>query len=232
MIKLRKAGERGHTKLDWLDSWHSFSFGDYYDPAHMGFSVLRVFNDDRVAPEAGFDMHPHRDMEILTYVLEGSLEHQDSLGNGSVIRPGDVQRMSAGTGILHSEFNPSSTKPVHFLQIWIMPSAKDLQPAYAQKTFLGASKRNQWCLAASPDGRDDSIAINQDAALYLTLLEPGHRLNYDLAPGRHAWIHLARGQARANEVTLQTGDAAGVTQGQALEFEAEETAEILLFDLP
>ena len=237
MIALRRSNERGHTLLDWLDSRHTFSFDHYHDPNHMGFSVLRVLNEDRVAPGAGFPLHPHRDMEIVTYILEGALEHRDSLGNGSVIRPGDVQRMSAGTGVTHSESNASRTEPVHLLQIWIRPNQRGLVPEYEQKAFPETGRRSRLCLVASPDGRDASLTIHQDAFLYVTLLGRGESVTHALAPGRSAYLHVARGRARLNGFTvdgheLTAGDAASVTDEPTLQLGTNDSVEALLFDFP
>jgi redox-sensitive bicupin YhaK (pirin superfamily) len=228
MIKLRKANDRGHADHGWLDSWHTFSFADYHDPKHVQFSALRVINEDRVAPGAGFPTHPHRDMEIITYVLEGALEHKDSLGTGSVIRPGEVQRMSAGTGIRHSEFNHSQSEPVHFLQIWIIPDRQGVQPGYEQKRIaLDGSLR----LLASPDGRDGSLGIHQDARVYAARLN-GNEVTHTLAPGRRAWLQVARGAVQLNGTALQAGDGAGVEHEPALRLVARGSAEVLLFELP
>ncbi|TCS74074.1 hypothetical protein EDC61_101299 [Sulfuritortus calidifontis] len=232
MITLRPAHARGHADHGWLDSWHTFSFADYYDPQEMGFGVLRVINDDTVAPGAGFPSHGHQDMEIISYVLEGALEHKDSLGNGSVIRPGDVQRMSAGRGIRHSEFNASDAAPVHFLQIWIQPAARGIAPGYEQKSFAPEEKRGRLRLVASPDGREGSVRIHQDTALYAGLLGPGASLAFDLSPGRKAYLHLARGKMRLNGRPLATGDGAKVVEEARLELVGEAESEILLFDLP
>jgi len=228
MIQVRQAKDRGHANHGWLDSWHSFSFADYHDPRHMGFSALRVINEDRVIPGEGFPTHPHRDMEILTYVLEGALEHQDSLGTGSVIRPGEVQRMSAGQGIRHSEFNHSKNEPVHFLQIWILPNVQGVQPSYEQKRIALDGKLR---LVASPDGRDGSVTIHQDARVYAARLN-GAEVSHALAPGRRAWLQVARGTARVNGTTLQAGDGAGIEGETALRLAADGSAEVLLFDLP
>ena len=206
-IIVRKAAERGHADHGWLDTWHTFSFSDYYDPRFMGFRVLRVINEDTVAPDRGFPTHGHRDMEIISYVLEGGLQHRDSLGTGSVIRPGDVQRMSAGTGVRHSEFNASETEPVHFLQIWIEPAAAGITPGYEQKTFTDADKRGRLRLVASPDGADGSVTIHQDARLSIGTFDDGQTATYTLAPGRHSWIHVARGAAEIDGLELATGDA-------------------------
>ncbi len=231
MITRRAANERGHTVWDWLDSYHTFSFGDYYDPKHMGFRALRVINEDRVKPGAGFGTHAHRDMEIITYVLEGALEHEDSLGNGSVIRPGDGQRMSAGTGIRHSEFNDSQTEPVHFLQIWILPEREGLPPSYEQKAFPVEEKRGRLRLIAAPDGREGAVTVHQDVNLYVMVLEPCESVNYRLAPGRQAWVQVARGAVTLNGVALGQGDGAAVGQEESLQIQAAEPAEALLFDL-
>jgi redox-sensitive bicupin YhaK (pirin superfamily) len=230
VITIRKADERGRTKAGWLDSHHTFSFGEYYDPKHLGFSVLRVINDDRVAPGAGFATHPHRDMEIVTYVLEGALEHKDSMGNGSVIVPGEVQRMSAGTGVTHSEFNPSKTEPVHFLQIWVLPGAKGLPPGYEQKKFSVPEK--SFRLVASPDGSDGSVSINQDAKIYAGRLTNGGSLRHALSPTRKGWLHVARGEVKLKDTVLHEGDAAALQEEQSLELSDAKNAELLLFDLP
>jgi redox-sensitive bicupin YhaK (pirin superfamily) len=231
MITVRHAAERGQTRLDWLDSWHSFSFGDYYDPDHNQFRSLRVLNDDKVAPGAGFGMHPHRDFEIVTYVVSGALEHKDSLGTGAVVRPGEVQRITAGTGVLHSEFNPSATEPVHLLQIWLTPERRGLTPSYEQKAFPEAGRRGQWRLVASRDGREGSVTIHQDAEVYATLLEPGESASHSLRPGRSGWVQVARGAVTLNGRPLETGDAAAVSEESALKVVATESAELLLFDL-
>lgn len=231
MIKLRRGNERGHTKLSWLDSFHTFSFGDYYDPRYMGFRHLRVINEDHVKPGAGFGTHSHRDMEIITYVLEGALAHKDSLGNGSVIRPGEVQRMSAGTGISHSEYNPSQTEPVHFLQIWIVPERQGLKPTYEQCAFEPTEKRGKLCLMAARDGRDGAVMVHQDIDLFVTSLAPGEQLTYLLKPGRHAWVQVARGVMALNSMPLKTGDGAAVSEEEILAISANNEAEILLFDL-
>ena len=228
MIKMRKAHDRGHANHGWLDSWHTFSFADYHDPRHMGFSALRVINEDRVIPGEGFPTHPHRDMEIITYVLEGALEHKDSLGTGSVIHPGEVQRMSAGTGIRHSEFNHSQSEPVHFLQIWILPDRQGVQPGYEQKR-IGLDGRLR--LVASPDGRDESVTIHQDAHVYAARLN-GDEVTHMLAPGRRAWLQVARGTVKLNGSTLYAGDGAGIENEPALQLTADGSAEVLLFDLP
>jgi len=231
MITLRRSGERGRTKLDWLDSRHTFSFGEYRDQRYMGFRDLRVINDDRVSPGKGFGTHSHRDMEIITYVLEGSVEHKDSTGNQTIIRPGDVQRMSAGTGISHSEYNPSNSEPVHFLQIWILPGAQNLPPSYEQRAFDLEKNRGRWTLVAAKDGRDGAVTVHQDVALFVALLHAGQQATYRLKPGRHAWLQIARGSATLNSATLGAGDGAAVSEEEILEVTAVEEAEVLLFDL-
>jgi len=232
MIRIRPANERGHSKLDWLDSHHTFSFADYHDPNHMGVSNLRVINDDTVAPGGGFATHGHRDMEIVSYVLEGALEHKDSMGNGSVIRPGDVQRMSAGTGVRHSEFNHSPTEPVHFLQIWLIPNKTGVEPAYSQKHFPAGERRGRLTPLVSPDGRDGSIATHQDALLYGTLLEAGETAGHDPQSGRRAYVHVARGRATVNGKELGAGDGAAIEGEQQIRLTGVAAAEVLLFDLP
>jgi redox-sensitive bicupin YhaK (pirin superfamily) len=231
MIRRRPAEERGRGNLGWLDSRHTFSFADYHDPAHMGFRALRVINEDRVQPGRGFGTHPHRDMEIISYVLDGELGHKDSMGTGSVIRPGDVQRMSAGTGVLHSEMNPSPTRPVHFLQIWLMPERRGLPPQYEQKRFEVEEKRGRLRLVASPDGRQDSVTVNQDVDLYAGVFKPGEGVRLELRPGRHAWIQVARGEVTVNGETLHQGDGAAVSDEAALDIASTADAEILVFDL-
>lgn len=230
MMTLRKAKERGHADHGWLDTWHTFSFAGYYDPAHVGFRSLRVINDDKVAPGAGFGMHPHRDMEIITYVLNGALEHKDSMGNGSVIRPGQVQYMAAGAGVQHSEFNPSEKEPVHLLQIWIQPDRKGLKPRYEERT-LAKVKTGEWQLITSKTGRDDSIAINQDADLFVTQLGAGDSVNHKLRAGRHAWIHVAEGEVELNGQKLSGGDAAAISEESELQLKATAKSQVLLFDL-
>jgi len=232
MITVRRARDRGHAKHGWLDSWHSFSFADYYDPAHMGFGPLRVINEDRVEAGMGFGKHGHRDMEILSYVLDGQLEHRDSMGTGAVIEPGDVQRMSAGRGVLHSEFNPSFTDPVHFLQIWIEPDATGLPPSYEQKHFPEHDKRGRLRLIASPDGAQGSVAIHQDARVYATLVDGDERIEHRLAPGRRGYVHVARGAVEVNGVALAAGDAAALTDEPAVTLAHAAAAEVLVFDLP
>jgi len=231
VIQIRRGSERGVSKLGWLDSRHSFSFGDYHDAAHMGFGALRVINEDRVAPGQGFGTHPHRDMEILTYVLEGALEHKDSLGTGSVIRPGDTQRMSAGSGVLHSEFNASQTDPVHFLQIWLLPEQRGIAPGYEQKTFPVHERSNALRLLASRDGREGSLTVHQDADLYGALLEPGHALGHVLREGRRAWLQVARGALELAGHVLGSGDAAALGDEKELRITATAATELLLFDL-
>ena len=229
MINPRKAAERGHTKISWLDSHHTFSFGEYHDPAHMGFRALRVINDDRVAAGGGFATHGHRDMEIITYVLDGALEHKDSLGNGSIIRPGEAQRMSAGTGIMHSEFNHSKTAPVHFLQIWILPERAGLPPGYEQRSIPPA-KKGHLSLIASPDGRG-AVTVHQDVRVYASTLNAGAEVSHTLAAGRHAWLHVARGALTLNGQHLIAGDGAAIDGESQLEMTGERDAELLLFDL-
>lgn len=231
MITLRPAAERGHADHGWLDSHHTFSFADYHDPAHMGFRVLRVINDDRVAPGKGFGTHGHRDMEIVSYVLEGALGHKDSMGTGSTIRPGDVQRMTAGTGVTHSEMNASPSDPVHFLQIWILPERRDLTPGYEQKTFPEADKRGKLRLVASRDGRDGSVTVHQDVALWAGLFDAGERATFALATGRHAWVHVARGAVLLNGLAMREGDGAKVEGESALEIAGVAGGEVLVFDL-
>ncbi|MGZ6069951.1 MAG: pirin family protein [Myxococcaceae bacterium] len=231
MIHVRKSNERGHANHGWLDSHHTFSFADYYDPEAMGFRALRVINEDRVAAGQGFGRHGHRDMEILSYVLEGGLAHEDSSGGGGVIRPGDVQRMSAGTGVMHSEFNASRTEPVHFLQIWLVPAKRGVAPAYDQKTFPPEQRQGQLRLIASPDAADGSLKINQDARVYTTLLGKGDAVSHALPPGRHAWVQVARGQVRLGDTVLSAGDGAAISDEPSVTLGADEASEVLLFDL-
>lgn len=231
MITIRKSEDRGHFDLGWLDTYHTFSFDQYYDPAHMHFRSLRVINEDRVSPGQGFPTHSHRDMEIITYILSGALEHRDSMGNGSVIRPGDVQRMTAGTGVSHSEFNPSESESVHLLQIWILPKAHGLSPSYEEKAFAEEERRGRLRLIASDDGREGSVAINQDAQVYATLLDAGQIVKYSLDPNRHAWMQIARGTVRLNDLELKQGDGAAVSRESDFEIKAHDQAELLLFDL-
>ncbi len=230
MIVIRKAEDRGHADLGWLDSKHSFSFGQYHDPAHMGFGSLRVINDDRVAPGGGFATHPHEDMEIISYVLEGALEHKDSMGNGSIIRPGDVQRMSAGTGVTHSEFNHSKQDGVHFLQIWFLPNQTGLEPGYEQKNFPASGRQGQLQLVASQHGRDGSVSLNQDVDMYGVLLDQDDSVAHRLNAGRKAWVQIARGSVSLNGRALQAGDGAGV-EGEAIELSHASAAEVIVFDM-
>jgi redox-sensitive bicupin YhaK (pirin superfamily) len=232
MIEIRRAGERGHAQHGWLESYHSFSFADYYDPAHMGYSALRVINEDRIQPGTGFGTHGHRDMEIISYVLEGALAHKDSMGNGSAIVPGDVQRMSAGRGVMHSEFNHEKGGVTHFLQIWIEPSARGIEPGYEQKHFDAASKRGRLRLVASPDGADGSVTIHQDARVYAGLFDGAERAAHALAPGRKAYLHLARGRLVVNGLPLEAGDAVKLAGPVQIALEQGAGAEALLFDLP
>ena len=231
MIQVRKSNERGHADHGWLDTHHTFSFADYYDPENMGFRALRVINEDRVAPAQGFGTHGHRDMEILSYVLEGGLAHKDSTGGGGVLKPGDVQRMSAGTGVMHSEFNASRTDPVHFLQIWLVPDRRGIAPGYEQKHFPVDQRQGQLRLIASPDAADGSVTINQDARVYSTLLGKGQTVSHALAPGRHAWVQVARGQVRLGDVVLAAGDGAAISDEKTLTLTGEAPSEVLLFDL-
>lgn len=231
MLTIRKADQRGHGDHGWLNSWHTFSFANYYDPQHMGFRALRVINEDRVQPAEGFPTHPHHDMEIITYVLEGALEHKDSMGNGSVIVPGEVQRMSAGTGITHSEFNHSRSKLVHFLQIWILPDKDGVKPGYEQKFYPDEEKRGKWRLIASADGRDNSVTINQDVNLYAALLDTGEEIVQVIAQNRHAWLQVARGQVVVNGRKLAHGDGLAVSNEERLSVSGDGPAEVLLFDL-
>lgn len=232
MITIRSAGDRGAANFGWLDSRHSFSFGQYYDPDHMGFGNLRVINEDKVAPGQGFATHGHRDMEIISYVLDGALEHKDSIGNGSVIRPGDVQRMSAGTGIQHSEFNASATEPVHFLQIWVLPERQGIEPGYEQKNFAISDTPNSLGLVGSRDGRDGSITIHQDIDLYAATLSEGDSASHNLAPKRVAWLQVARGSVKLNDLMLTTGDGAAIAQEELITLQgASQDAEVLLFDM-
>jgi redox-sensitive bicupin YhaK (pirin superfamily) len=231
MIQLRRGSDRGHTKLDWLDSRHTFSFGDYYDRQNMGFSDLRVINEDHVKPDAGFPTHSHRDMEIITYVLEGALAHKDSTGTSSVIHVGDVQRMSAGTGIRHSEYNASQTEPVHFLQIWIVPNKTGLAPAYEQRAFPLDKDRDKWTLIGSEAGREGSVTVHQNVEVWAARFASGAQATFGLKPSRHAFAHVARGAVTFNRTTLNAGDGAAVSEEEILEVRAVEAAELLLFDL-
>jgi redox-sensitive bicupin YhaK (pirin superfamily) len=231
VIRVRTAEDRGRTDWGWLDSRHTFSFGEYHDPAHMGFGALRVINDDRVAAGAGFGTHGHRDMEILSYVLEGALEHKDSSGGGGVIRPGEVQFMRAGTGVTHSEYNHSKAEPVHFLQIWIVPDTRSLKPAYGQSTFDRDAARRGFVLLASPDGKDGTLQVHQDVELKVTMLATGETRELPLRPGRQAWVHVARGSLALNGTVLREGDGAAVTSEEKLTLLGESEAEVLVFDL-
>ena len=231
MIQIRKSAERGHANHGWLDTYFTFSFADYFDATYVQFRTLRVMNDDRVAAGGGFPMHPHRDMEIVTYVLEGALEHRDSLGNGSLIKPGDVQYMSAGTGVTHSEFNASQTEPVHLYQIWMFPQKQGLKPAYGQKNFSETEKRGKLRLLVSPDGRDGSLKIRQDNELYASLLGKHETVKHDLKPDRHAYVQVARGSVTLNGNRLDEGDGAAISEENAVELTGVKDAEVLLFDL-
>jgi quercetin 2,3-dioxygenase len=231
MIKIRKSGERGHLNHGWLDTYHTFSFDQYRDPAHMHWRALRVINEDRVAAGKGFPTHSHRDMEILTYILSGALQHRDSMGNGSVIRPGDVQRMSAGTGVAHSEFNPSPDEPVHLLQIWILPAARNLPPSYEQKFFSDEERTGRLRLIASPDGSDGSVQLHQDSRVYAGIIAAGQTLTHDLKADRYGWIQIARGSVTLNDLELNQGDGAAISQESKLKIATPDRAEVLLFDL-
>jgi redox-sensitive bicupin YhaK (pirin superfamily) len=231
MLRLRRAAERGQADHGWLKTAHTFSFADYFDPAHMGFRSLRVMNEDRVAPGQGFGAHSHRDMEVLSYVLEGELEHRDSLGNGSVLRPGELQRMTAGTGVRHSEFNPSESAPVHFYQIWLLPESTGLSPGYEQRAFPEAEKDGKWRLVASRGGRDGSLTVHQDAEVFLAVLRPGQVLRHELRPGRHAWLQALRGRVEVNGQVLDTSDGAAVSDERVLTVRGVGAAEVMLFDL-
>ena len=231
MLDVRRAEERGHTNWGWLDSWHTFAFGDYADPEHMGFRALRVLNDDRVQPGKGFGTHGHRDMEILSYVLEGALEHKDSSGGGGVIQPGEIQFMRAGSGVMHSEYNHSKTEPVHFLQVWILPDKQGLAPKYGQQAFDRERAKRSFVLLASRDGREGSLQVAQDVAVWMTQFSDGESRELSLAPGRHAWVHVARGSASLNGTSLGEGDGAGVSGEETLRFLSGDAAEVLVFDL-
>jgi redox-sensitive bicupin YhaK (pirin superfamily) len=231
MMTIRPAAERGHADHGWLDSHHTFSFADYYDPAHSGFRSLRVINDDRVAPGQGFGTHGHRDMEIISVVLEGSLEHKDSMGTGSVIRPGDIQRMSAGTGVRHSEFNGSKTEPVHFLQIWLLPEKTGLAPSYEEKKFPPAERQGRLRLVASPDGREGSLTVHARANVYTGLFGAGEAGAIELDEGRHAWVQVARGRVRVNGKELAEGDGAAISSERSVRIEGVEDGDVLVFDL-
>ena len=231
MITIRKAEDRGHFDFGWLNTYHTFSFGEYNDPKHTRFSTLRVINEDFVQPGHGFPTHGHRDMEIVTYILEGALQHRDSMGTGSIIRRGDAQRMSAGTGVMHSEANPSTESPVHLLQIWIFPREQDLQPEYEEKKFSDDEKRNRLRLIVSPDGADGSVRIHQDAKIFASLLDQGQQVDHELISGRDAWLQVAAGSVKVNDNPLNQGDGAGIRQESKITITADEPAEILLFDL-
>lgn len=231
MITVRKANERGHADHGWLNTYHTFSFGSYRDSAHVHFRALRVMNEDFVAPGQGFGTHPHEDMEIVTYVLEGALEHRDSMGNGEVLRPGELQRMSAGTGITHSEFNPSDTEPTHLYQIWLFPASKGIEPSYEQKQFASEERHNQLRLVASPDAAHGSLRIHQDARIFLSSLDAGKQLSHELPPGRHAWLQVLRGSVTLNGELLETSDGAAISDESQLAIHATSDAEVLLFDL-
>ena len=228
---LRQAAERGHTDLGWLKSYHSFSFGGYYDQRHMGFRSLRVINDDKISPGRGFPTHPHRDMEIISYLLQGSLQHKDSTGRGAVIRPDDIQMMSAGTGITHSEYNPSESESNHFLQIWIEPALRGTQPRYRDNQVTAEQKLNQWSLIAGPDDSGAAVGVNQDAKIFATILEPGETLDYTLQRDRHAWLQVATGEVQVNGTTLAVGDAVASSRPSSIHLQANSRADILLFDL-
>jgi redox-sensitive bicupin YhaK (pirin superfamily) len=231
MLTVRKAEDRGHANHGWLDSYHSFSFANYYDPKHMGFRSLRVINEDAIAPAKGFPTHPHRDMEIITYVVSGAVAHKDSIGNTEKVGAGGVQRFSAGTGITHSEFNPSNTEGLHLLQIWLLPEQQGITPSYEQKEFPVATKRGQWRAIANHEATDGAVKLHQDAALYATILEPGEQLTYTLQADRHAWVQIVKGEVTLNGTTLDKGDAAAISNETTLAFEASTDVEILLFDL-
>ncbi|MFA7496942.1 MAG: pirin family protein [Acidithiobacillus sp.] len=231
MIEIRKSEDRGHANHGWLDSYHTFSFAGYHDPDHIQFGSLRVINEDRVQPGQGFGKHGHRDMEIVSYVLEGALKHSDSMGNGSIIRPGDVQRMSAGTGITHSEYNASQSDPLHFLQIWILPETLGLAPSYEQKYFTISEKRDRLCLLVSPDGHNGSVTVHQDVRIYSSVLENGGRVNHTLVPGRRAYVQLTSGRAEVNGQFLHAGDGAGITNESSILLTGVPGGEVLIFDL-
>ena len=231
MFELRRAADRGHANHGWLDSFHSFSFADYYDPAQMSFGALRVINEDRIAPTGGFPMHSHRDMEIVTYVLDGAITHRDNIGNGSTIRPGDVQRMSAGKGITHSEFNESREQPVHMLQIWLMPNVAGIAPSYEEQHFAADQKRGRLRVVASANGRDNSVTIHADATLLAGLIDGDESVEYAIEPGHRVYLHVARGAVLVNGERLQAGDAAKLSELERVSLEQGEDAEVLLFDL-
>ncbi len=231
MITVRPSAERGHANFGWLNTHHTFSFANYYDPKHMGFRALRVINDDQVSPGRGFDTHPHKDMEIISYVLAGALAHRDSLGTSATVRANEVQRISAGTGIAHSEFNPSTDESVHLLQIWILPDQQGVTPSYEEKVFAPESKQGQWRRIASPTGQDGAVTINQDVELYATLLTPGETRAFELRSHRYAWVQVAQGKISLNGRSLAAGDGAAVSDETLLELTAHSDAEVLLFDL-
>lgn len=231
MMQVRKATDRGHANHGWLDTYHTFSFSTYQDPQHMKFRALRVMNEDVVAPSQGFGTHPHRDMEIVTYVLKGALEHKDSMGNGEVLRPGEFQRMSAGTGITHSEFNPSDREPVHLYQIWLFPAQKGLEPSYEQKRFTEGERHNKLRLVASRDATEGSLLIHQDARIFLASIDAGQQVKHELNEGRHAWLQVLRGTVSLNGQDLQTSDGVAISDERSLEISATNDAEIMLFDL-
>ena len=231
MITIRKSEERGHFDFGWLDTYHTFSFDQYYDPAHMHFRHLRVINEDRVAPGQGFPTHSHRDMEIITYILSGALQHQDSMGNGSIIRPGDVQRMTAGRGVSHSEFNASKTEPVHLLQIWILPNARDLTPGYEEKSFSRDERHGRLQLVASENGEDGAVRIHQDTSVYASILDASETVSHSFDENRYGWVQVARGSIDLNGVELKQGDGAAISEETSVKLSAREPAEILLFDL-
>lgn len=231
-VQVRRSGERGRARFGWLDSRHTFSFGSYHDPRFMGFGPLRVINEDRVQPGEGFGTHSHRDMEIISYVLDGALAHEDSLGTGSVIRPGDVQRMTAGTGVSHSEFNHSRSGLVHFLQIWILPAAAGLAPSYEQKSFPAEARQGRWCLVAAADGAEGALTVHQDVRMYAALLAAGESLHHDLDPARRAWLQVAKGEVAMGDLTLAPGDGVALTAAAGLDLMGVADAELLLFDLP
>lgn len=232
MFTIRKSSDRGHLNHGWLDTYHTFSFGDYYDPSHMGFRALRVMNEDRVAAGQGFGMHPHRDMEIVTLVLSGALAHKDSLGHGETLRPGELQRMTAGTGIRHSEFNPSDTEAVHLYQVWLLPRAAGLAPSYEQKAFDPAERAGRWQLVASPEGAAGSLMIQQDARIFLADMAGGQDLQHTIATDRHAWLQVLRGSVTVNGMALETSDGLAVSDESQLNLLATSNAELMLFDLP
>ncbi|HLU49499.1 MAG TPA: pirin family protein [Planctomycetota bacterium] len=231
MIRLRPANERGHSNLGWLDSRHSFSFGDYHDPAHVGFRTLRVINDDRIAPGMGFGTHPHHDMEILTWVVEGAIEHRDSMGNGSILKPGEMQRMTAGTGVTHSEFNPSQTEPLRLIQIWIRPETRGLTPSYEERSFPVDERRGELVLLAARDARDGALTIHQDVVLYVARLDADDEVSHALQADRHAWVQVVKGELELGEKTLKEGDGAAISNEAEVGLRARTPSEVLVFDL-